>query len=401
MITSGPTTFRVAAGAIAVTTSTALPVFLTGALAVQIAEDLHLDPAGLGLAVALYFAVSATVALPAGRIIDRIGSGVSSTAAVVGAAVFMLLIAGLAQSYRSLLVLLLASAWCNVVGQLSSNSSLARSMPADRLGLSFGAKQASVPTATLLAGVAVPAIALPLGWRWSFVIGAAVALCALAATPRGSRPARPPLPAARSATPLALAVIGAAASLAAAAANAMTIFLVASSVSRGIAPSTAGLVLTLGSVIALFMRMLHGWLADRRPTGHFAYVAGSLTLGAIGVALLALPGTVPLLVGVVLGMGLGWSWPGLLQFAIIRLNPSTPATATGAVQVGVYAGGCLGPLCFGFIAMHFGFATGWILVAGAMVIAACVLMIGRRMLRSGSPHKRDDRTTVASEHTSS
>ncbi|MFD9665837.1 MFS transporter [Rhodococcus sp. NPDC059968] len=191
---------------------------------------------------------------------------------------------------------------------------------------------------------------LPLGWRWSFVIGAAIALCALAATPRGSRPARPPLPAARSATPLALAVIGAAASLAAAAANAMTIFLVASSVSRGIAPATAGLVLTLGSVIALFMRMLHGWLADRRPTGHFAYVAGSLTLGAIGVALLALPGTVPLLVGVVLGMGLGWSWPGLLQFAIVRLNPSSPATATGAVQVGVYAGGCLGPLCFGFIA---------------------------------------------------
>ena len=28
-----------------------------------------------------------------------------------------------------------------------------------------------------------------------------------------------------------------------------------------------------------------------------------------------------------LGFGLGWAWPGLLQFAVVRLNPSAPAAA--------------------------------------------------------------------------
>ena len=43
--------------------------------------------------------------------------------------------------------------------------------------------------------------------------------------------------------------------------------------------------------------------------------------------LLALPGPVALVVGVVLGFVLGWSWPGLLQFAVVRLNPEAPAAA--------------------------------------------------------------------------
>ena len=63
-----------------------------------------------------------------------------------------------------------------------------------------------------------------------------------------------------------------------------------------------------------------------------------------------MPGTAALVVGVVLGFGLGWAWPGLMNFAVVRLHPQAPAAATSITQTGVYAGGCLGPLSLGSLA---------------------------------------------------
>src|SRR5690606_13019603 len=40
-----------------------------------------------------------------------------------------------------------------------------------RHGLAFGTKEASIPAATLTAGLAVPLIALTLGWRWALALG--------------------------------------------------------------------------------------------------------------------------------------------------------------------------------------------------------------------------------------
>ena len=64
------------------------------------------------------------------------------------------------------------SAAANALGQLASNAALARHVPAHRQGLSFGVKQAAIPVSTLLAGAAVPTIALTAGWRWAFVAAA-------------------------------------------------------------------------------------------------------------------------------------------------------------------------------------------------------------------------------------
>ena len=58
------------------------------------------------------------------------------------------------------------------MGQLASNTSLSRQVPAGRQGLSFGVKQAAIPVSTLLAGAAVPVVALTVGWRWAFVLAA-------------------------------------------------------------------------------------------------------------------------------------------------------------------------------------------------------------------------------------
>ena len=379
--TRDATPVRAAAGAITVTTVAVLPVFLTGALAVQISGEMGFDPSGLGLVVALYFGVSALCSLPVGRLVERWGGAVTSRIAVLGVAVVMLVLALGASSFTSLVAILLCSAWCNVMGQLASNLTLARSVPAHRLGLSFGVKQAAIPVATLLAGAAVPGVALTVGWRWAYVIAAGLAVLALLGVPRGGAPHVPaPKPPPGERATLALAVLGMGSGLGAGAANALGIFLVAAAVDRGIAPGTAGLVLTFGSVVGLVGRLLHGWLADRRTGGHVAFVAGSMAIGAVGLVLLAVPGTPALVVGTILGFGLGWSWPGLMQFAVVRLNPSAPAASSAIVQTGVYAGGFAGPIAFGFVAAHTSFPTAWSTAAATMVAAALLVVLGRRLL---------------------
>ncbi len=375
------TAVRAAAGAITVTTVCVLPVFLTAALTVQISAELGFDPAGLGLVVALYFGTSALLSLPVGRLVERWGGVVTSRTAVLGVAVVMLVLATSARSFASLLAILLCGAWCNVMGQLASNLTLARSVPAHRLGLSFGVKQAAIPVATLLAGAAVPTVALTVGWRWAYAMASGLALLALLGVPRSGEPHVPaPRPAPGERATLALAVLGVGSGLGAGAANAQGIFLVASAVDRGIDPGTAGLVLTFGSVVGFAGRLLHGWLADRRSGAHVAFVAGSMATGAVGLALLAVPGTPALVIGTILGFGLGWSWPGLMQFAVVRLNPTAPAAASSIVQMGVYAGGCVGPIAFGFAATHTSFSTAWTAAAAAMVGAALLVVLGRRML---------------------
>ncbi|WP_309251468.1 MFS transporter [Micromonospora noduli] len=179
---------------------------------------------------------------------------------------------------------------------------------------------------------------------------------------------------------VALVVIGAAATLASGAANSLGTFLVDSAAGRGLSPGLAGLTLTLGSAVCVAARVGAGWLADRRETGHVALIAAMLLVGAVGLGLLALTGSVPLVVGVVLGFGLGWAWPGLMNFAVVRLHPQSPAAATSITQTGVYAGGCLGPLSLGPLAAHLGYSAMWTIAAVAMLLAAALMLVGSRLL---------------------
>jgi MFS family permease len=372
---------RAATGALTTTIACSVPVFLVGGLAVQIRGQLHFTPAGLGLAVAAYFGATALASLPAGTLVERYGSTAIARCGIVLSATSLLAIALLARSLWSLVVILALGAGANAMGQLASNTSLSRHVPVRRQGLSFGVKQAAIPVSTLLAGAAVPLVALTLSWRWAFVltaVGAAAALLLVPAekdTPQRSRGA-----AGERAT-AALVVIGAAATLAAGAANALGTFLVDSAVARGISPGPAGLALTLGGLVCVLARVVGGWQADLRPGRQVGVIAGLLATGAVGLMLLAVPGTAALVGGILLGFGLGWSWPGLMNFAVVRLHPQAPAAATSITQTGVYAGGCLGPLALGELAAAAGYPTMWTVAAVAMLSAAGLMIVGSTLLR--------------------
>jgi predicted MFS family arabinose efflux permease len=372
---------RAATGALTTTIAVSIPVFLVGGLAVQIGDELDFSPAGLGLAVSAYFGASALASVPAGALVERYGSATVSRFGIGLASASLLGVAAAARSLWSLVAILALGAAANALGQLASNSSLAQHVPARRQGLSFGVKQAAIPICTLLAGASVPAVALTLGWRWAFVLAAVLAIAAIPLVPSDNSDRKKARGAASERATAALVVLGVAATLAAGAANALGTFLVDSAVGRGISPGPAGLALTLGGAVCASARIAGGWQADRFPSRQVGVIAGLLAAGAIGLALLAVPGTPALVVGVVLGFGLGWSWPGLMNFAVVRLHPQAPAAATSITQTGVYAGGCIGPLGLGAIAAAAGYPTMWTVSAVSMVSAACLMVVGSMMLR--------------------
>jgi len=372
---------RAATGALTTTIACSVPVFLVGGLAVQISADLHFSPAGLGLAVSAYFGATALASVPAGALVERYGSTVIARYGIVLSVTSLLAVAALARSLWSLILILALGAGANALGQLASNTSLSQHVPIRRQGLSFGVKQAAIPVSTLLAGVAVPLIALTLGWRWAFVFAAVGAAAALWLVPSDLDATKRSTGRAGERATSALVVIGLAATLAAAAANALGTFLVDSAVERGIAPGPAGLALTMGSLVCVLARIGGGWQADLLPGRQVGVIAGLLATGAIGLALLAVPGTAALVVGVVLGFGLGWSWPGLMNFAVVRLHPQAPAAATSITQTGVYAGGCIGPLALGALAAAAGYPAMWTAAAAAMVSASALMVVGSAMLR--------------------
>ncbi|MFY1635644.1 MFS transporter [Solwaraspora sp. WMMB335] len=376
---------RAAIGAVGTTVACVLPVFLVGGLAVQIGADLTFSPAGLGLAVSVYFGVSALSSVPAGAAVERWGPVVTGRVAILLAVASLLTIAALARSYAVLVLLLGVSATANALGQLASNAVLARQVPTGRQGVWFGAKQSAIPAATLLAGAAVPVIALTVGWRWAFVAAAVVGLATLplvpgdTAGPVTNRPRRDT----RQMTG-ALVVVGLGATLAAAAANALGTFLVDSAVAGGAGPGTAGMILTFGGAVCVAARIGLGWAADRRAGAQLTTIAGMLVVGAAGLVLLAVTGPAPLLIGVTLGFGLGWAWPGLMNFAVVRMYPANPAAATSITQTGVYAGGCFGPLGLGALAAGAGYQVMWLVAGVAMLMSAALMLAGGRMFGNRS-----------------
>ncbi len=359
-----------------------LPVFLTGALAVQIGHDIRLGPARLGIASGTFFAAAACGSALMGRLAERVGPGRAMRGAASSNAVLLGAIA-LTPSYPVLLVLLMAAGFANALAQVGANLLVARGIDPLRQGWSLAIKQAGVPAGTLLGGLAVPVLGVTVGWRWAYVAGAVGAVLAALAVPAGVVPAagRRTGNAREGDVPLGpLVILAVAVGFAAAANGTLATFLVSAGVEAGLGESAAGLVLTFGATIGITMRLLAGHRADRRGGRHLPVVTLLLAGGAAGYLLLA-PGNVAThLVGAAIAFGSGWAWPGLFNLAIVRLNPGAPAAATGITQTGVYAGALSGPVLFGLAVDAWGYGPAWILAAVSTTLAALGVLYGRRQV---------------------
>ncbi len=372
--------------------SSALPVFLTGALGVQLSDDVGLSATQIGLAMGVSFAVAALLSAPMGRVAERLGPRLGFTVGLAGSAASMLAVAGFARGFWQFCLFLGVAGMANALNQPSANLMLTTHVPGDRLGFALATKQSGMPAAALLGGVAVPAIALTVGWQWAYVCGAAIAVASVLGFPAdvGGRAARhvkvDGSGAARSARPdlgvpllVLYATVG---MLGATNAGAMVGFITSGAEASGLEPGVAGLVLSVGSLVGVVSRLFQGWQVDRKGILPIQRLVWLYALGSLGVLVLAVDIPLTYLLAPLPAFAFGWAWPGLFNLSVVRNNPSAPAAATGISQVGVFVGAALGPALGGVIIDNAGYRALWLFGAATLFVGSLLAMYLRSRIRA-------------------
>lgn len=356
----------------------ALPVFLIGAVAVLMRSDLDFSQQQLGIAVSIYFGLSAVLSLHAGRLGERLGPNWSMALALTPTVVSLLGVALVARTYAQMLVFLGLGALGSALMQPATNLALALGIPHEKQGIAFGLKQAAVPMATTIAGLSVPLLAITLGWRSTYVATSVLVVLGLVYISRQAKNGDSFEPGTRRrATNRPLLVITSAAGFCGmASATAANAFYVESAVAGGMAPGLAGLLLSVGGATAIFARVASGWVVDRRlglerriiPILQLTGAVGFIAMGSGATTRTSLAILVTLLI-----FGAGWGWNGMMHLMIIRNHPEAPAAATGFVSVGLRGGGIGGPMVFGTLAEFGSYDVAW--RAGAASLTACALLL--------------------------
>lgn len=422
---------RAIAAALAALTAATLPVFLTGALQGRIAADLDIGTGAIGTAIAAFFLAGAVTSIPGGRLVDRLGAPLALRLGMLIVATAAVAIAlGAHDRWRLTLGLALAGTSLAFVDPGGARA-LTSAVPRERHGVAFGAKEASVPFASLLAGLVLPLLGAHLGWRPAFLLGAGIAVATAIVVPAGLDPSvsglrRRPQPSSASSsapraetttsrspsadatspptrpdrrppprTGLLLAALAISSALGGGIAAAVAAFLVPTAQVVGLTAGAAGVLLSVGSMGSVVVRLASGMLVDRRPGSELRWIARLTAIGAAGIAVLAvlsaggdtLVGVAPSALTVtVLGLaaiaalGAGWGWTGLTFLAAVRLEPQRPARAAGTVLSGLAVGGSLGPALLGTLAEVTSFAATWGLAAAAMALAAVGVLSLRRAM---------------------
>lgn len=376
---------------ISITTVSTIPVFLTGALAVQIRRDLHLNASQLGLAVAVFFAAASITSISSGRLAQRSGSEVILKVCVLASVIALAGIGLLANSFPVLLVFLALGGVVNGASQPAVNLFLSNVVPISRQGFAFGVKQAAIPVSTFLSGLAVPLIALTIGWHFAYTIVAPAGLILFFLIPKthkGALRQSGPSTVKRKISVAPLVVLAIAMGLGSGAANGLGAFLVSSSVNSGWAPGAAGLLVVLGSVTGISSRLLNGILADRRGGKHLMITAWMMGTGGIGYLLLMLGYGWLIIPATMISYGAGWGWNGLFNFAVVWSYPNAAGYATGITQSGAYAGSVMGPLIFGFIVDRSGYRLAWTSAALEVFLAGLAMIMAQKMMIAGSNRLR-------------
>jgi MFS family permease len=290
----------------------------------------------------------------------------------------------LARSALSLSLLLVAGGAVYGLANPSANKALAEVVPPERRGIVFGLKHSGIPTSTLLAGLAVPTLALTIGWRYAFAFAALllpviwlllakdsdgpIHLASSERTPHGVGPM----------STRQIVGLAAAAALATWAAVSLSTFLIAAAVDASLSEAGAGLLLFVGSLTSIGMRVVAGSITDRRGSRGFVGLAVLMGVGSLVFVALSGAGGLWFVGLVLLAFTTGWGWPGLMTFTVVNANIATPAASSAITQAGVFLGAGVGPLVLGWLIDNVSRTASWITVALCLGVASVVtLSVGR------------------------
>lgn len=328
------------------------------------APDFGVSANHIGVFTAVVYAAAVLSTGMSGGPVRRYGAiRASQVALLIGAA-------GLA-------LLASASIWLGLIGAVfigvgygpmtpASSHLLIRQTPPARRALVFSIKQTGVPLGGALAGLVVPPLAIPFGWRGAALAVAAVsALLAIVCEPLHKSLDDDVDPKAAGGSHIVAAVnmvlgepVLRRLALASLSYSAMQLCVSAFVVNflterAGMALVAAGIVMAVLQATGIVGRVLWGWTADRLLSARQALSLLGLTIGATG-ALLALVGpgwpfALVLAVAAALGaVALGWN--GVFLAEVARLAPAGSAgMATGGALALTFVGALLGPPIFGAI----------------------------------------------------
>lgn len=382
---TGRSTVALSIGA---TVASGLPVFLVGALFVQISADLDVPDWALGVIVAVFWIAAALGSNSSGLLTAKIGSRRVVILTFLVAAASLLAAALLTPRWEWLILWTILGGISTSLCHPATNHLLRLRVSEGRRALAYGLKQSAVPLASLLAGLAIPFLALTLGWRSAYVLAAVLAVALLGLflvigpkrLPKGTKRVSSSVPLTRSQKIFFLS-LASATLLGAGAATSGATFGVVSAVERGMDAGTAGFVLSAASLVGAIVRVGAGALADRRPGNPVRWIAAMQLIGFVGGAVMIFSSGVMFAVGLALVMGIGWGWTGLGHFIVARLaGPATPS-ATALVQTGSYAGCAIAPVLGGIIYANGGSTPVWIMVAAMFLVAGVIALVVSRQTR--------------------
>jgi predicted MFS family arabinose efflux permease len=374
---SAPPHAQSIAAAVALVVAGALPGLLVASLSPRIRTDFAFSDSALGLALFVHYAMCAVASVPGGRLVERVGARAAGRIACTLLAAAFAVICVWVDSPVALTLALAVAGAGNAITSPAASALLHRNVHASRHGFAFSAQQSGGPLTALLAGLALPLIALPLGWRWAFGLGAVLSLAVAAATPRSAAgyasSARKAVPQ-RVRTPRTVLGLALTAALASTAAIGFISFIVLYATRRGLTESEAGTLLAAVSAGAILARMVLGVRADKVKAEPLRLVAMLLAASALGYALLIVDDTTVFVIAALLAGTAGWSWPGMLNLAVVRRQPEATASATAVMMVGLFAGALVGPLLIGLLAHAGHFSLAWSVCAAVALTAMGTLL---------------------------
>jgi MFS family permease len=324
-----------------------------------------------------------------GRVADRIGATLSLRVAAGLAGGASLGIAVVARSWLTLASWLVVAGLGGALAQPAANRLLINRVRPERLGTAFGLKQSAPPTASMLAGLSVPAIALTVGWRWGYALAAIAALVTVVAVGprpptaprRTSRRHRGPTPPLRDRSTL--VALAAGFGLAFATSSVVLGFFVDASVAAGSSSQAAGIAFAAASLTAIVVRLTAGFACDRFAFAPLRLCAALLAAGALGLGLLVTGRPAAMAAGGLIALGGTWGFPGVFWYALVRAYADTPGRITGAMAPAA-VGGIVGPIGFGTIVSASGYRLAWTVAVAIAVVAAMAMLYSSRRLTAAA-----------------
>jgi MFS family permease len=174
-------------------------------------------------------------------------------------------------------------------------------------------------------------------------------------------------------------VIAAAMAVASAAVNSLSAFVASWGFQIGMTPSQTGFLMAAGSGLSIGARVLTGHRADRRDGRNLPVVATQMLIGSAALAGISIASIPTLWVFAILAFAVGWAWPGLMLFAVVRVGREAPASASGTVQAGAFIGGAAGPALFGLLVSHTDYPLAWRVASLFLLVAAGLVLVARQM----------------------